>query len=336
MTADLARTNAEAMRLMARSCGRHLRALPSGELEDDAGWAADRLEEFARLPGVKTVKKCRLRMLSYLGAPIYVVRRGENLNPDDINLHYVERAATNFSDFKVIRSQPELSHLKYQVCIINPIDLAWLGFFGSRRALEAFKLATWREVNQLADLVGGGNVTLQVDTPVSNIAANLLAGNDDVIGWFARMLQDLVAGFPAGVETGVHLCDGRYKGRPLGPALLYGMRPMAKIALAIGQHVADLRYIHAPVIAGMHRPRKPGSFYEGLEILQRLPDSIDLYLGMVHPDEPLLDQFTLLRHLRDRVGKEEVGVAFTCGLASMDGSMANRTMVRMRELVDAG
>jgi hypothetical protein len=335
MTADLAGTNTEAMHLMANSCGRHLPALPSGELEDDAGWAAGRLEEFARLPGVKTVKKCRLKTLSYLGAPVYAVRHGECLSADDINLHYAERAAANFSAFKEIRLQPELSHLKYQVCIINPVDLAWLGFFGSKRALDAFKLATWREVSQVVELVGASNVTLQIDTPVSNIAANFLAGNNEVIARFARMLQDLVAGFPAGVETGVHLCDGRYKARPLGPALLYGMRPMAKMALAIGQNLPDLRYIHAPVVAGMHRPRKPGPFYEGLEILQRLPDSINLYMGMVHPDEALSDQFTLLRHLQERIKRDEVGVAFSCGLASMDSSTAHRTMVRMRELVGA-
>ncbi len=335
MTADLAGTNTEAMHLMAHSCGRHLPALPSGELEDDAGWAAGRLEEFAKLPGVKTVKKCRLKALSYLGAPVYTIRRGEILHPDDINLHYAERAAANFPAFKKIRQERELSHLKYQVCIINPIDLVWLGFLGSKRPLDAFKLATWREVSEIFNLVGAKNLTLQIDTPVSNIAANFLAGNKDVVAGLARTLQDLIAGFPPGVETGVHLCDGRYRARALGPALLYGMKPMAKMALAIGQHVPNLHYIHAPVVAGMHHPRKPGSFYQGLEILRKLPDSIGLYMGMAHPDEPLLNQLALLRHLQDRVEREEVGVAFTCGLASMDGSTANRTMVRMCELVGA-
>lgn len=335
MTDDVASTNAEAMHLMARLCGRHLPALPSGELEDDAGWAAGRLEEFAKLPGIKTVKKCRLKTLSYLGAPVYTIRRGENLHPNDINLHYAERAAANFPAFKAIRQEQELAHLKYQVCIINPIDLAWFGFFGSRRALDAFKLATWREVSEVVNLVGAKNLTLQIDTPVSNIAANFLAGNKEVIAGLARTLQDLIAGFPPGVETGVHLCDGRYRARALGPALLYRMKPMAKMALAIGQHVSNLHYIHAPVVAGMRHPRKPGLFYKGLEILRKLPDPIGLYMGMVHPNEPLSDQLTLLRHLQERVEREEVGVAFTCGLASMDGSTANRTMVRMRELVGA-
>jgi hypothetical protein len=335
MTADLAGTNAEAMHLMAHSCGRHLPALPSGELEDDAGWAADRLEEFAKLPGVRTVKKCRLNTLSYLGAPVYAIRHGEILHPDNINLHYAERAAANLPAFKTIQQKGELSHLKYQVCIINPIDLAWLGFLGSKRALDAFKLATWREVGEVVNLVGAKTLTVQIDTPVSNIATNFLAGNEKVIAGLARTLQDLIAGFPPGVETGVHLCDGRYRARPLGPALLYAMRPMAKMALAIGQHVPNLHYIHTPVVAGMRHPRKPGSFYKGLEILRELPDAIGLYMGMVHPNEPLADQLALLRHLQERVGREEVGVGFTCGLASMDGATASRTMVRMCELVGA-
>lgn len=247
MIADLAGTSAEALQLMARSCGRHLSVLPGGELEDNAGWAADRLEEFAELPVVRTVKKCRIKALSYLGVPVY--RCVSSTLSTWLGLAFL---APN------VRSMPS----------------RW------QRGAKLTRLSIWRKVK---------NVILQIDTPVSNIAANCLAGNKDVIAGLARMLQDLVAGFPSGVETGVHLCAGRYGARPFGPALLYGMRPMAKLTLAIGQHVPNLHYIHAPVIAGMHRPRKPGSFYQGLELLRELPGSMGPYLGMVHPDEPLMD-----------------------------------------------
>jgi hypothetical protein len=185
-------------------------------------------------------------------------------------------------------------------------------FLDSQRAFDAFMMATWREVDQIVSMAGVENFTLQIDTPVSNIAANFLAEKKEVIAGLACTLQGVVAGFPPGVETGVHLCDGRYGARLLGPALLYGMRSMARLALAIGQHVSNLHYIHAPVVVGMHRPRKPGSFYQGLEMLRELPGSIGLYLGIAHPDEPLSDQFALLHHLQERVGRKELGVAFIC------------------------
>jgi hypothetical protein len=40
-----------------------------------------------------------VKTLSYLGAPVYTIRCGEILDPDDINLHYAERAVASFPVF---------------------------------------------------------------------------------------------------------------------------------------------------------------------------------------------------------------------------------------------
>lgn len=338
MSPEAAPTNEVAMRLMLESLGHHLRSCPTGEIEDHKEWLADALDQDAAACNMRCLKKTRWSTWGYPGLPVYAPRHGQPPDPSKLCLLHIRRAQTNWPVLDRLKTELGLENVKYQLNIPSPFDMTWFGFGGSTKVLDAFIEAIRLRIEEVATLIGLDNLLVQLETPLSNVLVNLAnmgpMSTDKVVKRVVAVHKRTVANWPKGLEKGVHLCNGRLRGKAIFAKLrLAQIKPMAKLAVALA-HDLDLDYIHVPLVASGLPPRKPGRYYQDLQIMSGLPGKTQVYAGLVYASGSLEKQIELLHHVEKLVGRT-VGVAATCGLAVESADKTFHLIERMNRLAVA-
>jgi hypothetical protein len=213
-------TEAEgAMRWILRNVDhRRLTAVPSGETRDP-NWVVTIFDGLDRDPNLRTIKRNRFIQRGYLGAPLYMVRRGREFRPQ---LPYAARAGVEYAVFQRLSAELQLADTLPQYGIPHPLDLASFAFWlAAPRHLDALIDATQQQVLAIHHLTGG-RVQYQIETPVSLILATATVGQKIVIAWLARLTQRLLATMPPGARVVVHLCAGDLGHKAMIPIFTLG------------------------------------------------------------------------------------------------------------------
>ena len=131
---------------------------------------------------------------------------------------------------------------------------------------------------------------------------------DELTGRYARLINEAVAGKPAGMTLGIHLCRGNLKGAWMAEG---GYEPIAE---------ALFNRIDADVYCLEYDSARAGDFSP----LRHVPKGKRVILGLVSTKTPVLETKDFLKRQIDaasrHAGLEQLGIGPQCGFSSGGGS----------------
>jgi 5-methyltetrahydropteroyltriglutamate--homocysteine methyltransferase len=130
---------------------------------------------------------------------------------------------------------------------------------------------------------------------------------DELTERYARLLNDSIAGKPAGMTVGIHLCRGNLKGAWMAEG---GYEPIAE---------ALFNRINAQVYCLEYDTERAGDFSP----LRHVPKGKRIVLGLVSTKTPVLEKKDVLKRQIDAaakfVGLDQLGIGPQCGFSSGGG-----------------
>jgi hypothetical protein len=320
-------------------------ALAHGETSD-SHWVAEQLKQLKNVSALKCVRPGKFdETEKYYHLPRYVVRPGQAIDPDQLDLLFYRRAQ---QVFPVFQSTCDVHHLKDQRLQIgiNTIDLMLFGLWWQGPGqLDVFIERTRRETHQIWELTGG-KVFFLIETPTATILANMLRGKRKLLDWYTQAFTKLVKSLPPGAGWGFHFCYGRLGGDALGdqgilkPLQLRRLIYKPRYTVQMSNHVLSglakqgliPELVQYPFALGSRPPSLKPRSYEPFRKLV-LPDDVRAYAGAISPRLNLTQQANLF-HLLDDVFRQRVGMSASCGYGSDDlDTMA--ASIRMMEQIAA-
>ena len=186
--------------------------------------------------------------------------------------------------------------------------------YGDREAYFSDLVKIYRE--EIAELAAAGCGYLQLDDTALSCncdprARAEVAGRgedaDELTERYARLINEAVAGKPAGMTLGVHLCRGNLKGAWMAEG---GYEPIAE---------ALFNRIDAEVYCLEYDTERAGDFAP----LRFVPKGKRVILGLVSTKTPVLESRDLLKRRIDAAAKhvplEQLGIGPQCGFSSGGG-----------------
>ncbi|HSL63899.1 MAG TPA: class I SAM-dependent methyltransferase [Gaiellaceae bacterium] len=301
--------DAEAVfRVLARELGDRVRRLPDGETGPRADWIVWQYPVLSSRPEFEVAPPTPT---SYRALPRLRLRTGE----DGSELHfeslgYADAAAASYRTFGVLKRDGVLPRgCRFQVSLPTPLApiAAFVADDAQALAERAYEEAMTLELERILEAIPHDQLALQWDT---NFEFGMLEGDvpvwfPDVKGGILERLIRLSRLVPPDVELGFHFCSGHDEQTPRH--VPEDMGRMVEIANALAASLdRPLTWVHMPVA----RDRPAGEFVSPLRDL-RLHAGTELYLGVLHPDEP--EEETAARVAAAHEAAGEFGIATPCG-----------------------
>lgn len=330
---EIATTPTSALNVFMDGCGMgnglpqqfNVPAIPLGET-DDSSWVDAQLDNVGKVSAIRRLKRASFgRTGNYGGIPIDVVRRGQTVNPDELNLRFAERAGVGYPILQQVSEERGIVTPPLQIGI-NTLDLALFSLrFGAKKHLSAFIEATRREAHEAWEITGG-NVFFLIETPCATILSNLTRGYWPLINWFTEALTQVVKALPKEAKWGFHFCYGDLSNSSIGDhgrlaerlklyQLIYRpewSRKMISFILYMMEHDGLVpALVQIPLALGKRPPSlSPDDYvaYRGMHI----PSSTEVYAGAIHHGRSA-DVLVPLYKMLDEVFGRRVGVSATCG-----------------------
>jgi 5-methyltetrahydropteroyltriglutamate--homocysteine methyltransferase len=185
--------------------------------------------------------------------------------------------------------------------------------------------------DEIAELAKEGCTYLQLDDTAlpcncdPNARADVVARGenpDELTARYARLFNDCIAGKPAGMTVGVHLCRGNLKGAWMAEG---GYEPVAE---------ALFNRMNADVYCLEYDTDRAGDFSP----LKHVPKGKRVILGLVSTKTPVLESKDALKRRIDEAAKfvplEQLGLSAQCGFSSGGGSGQMLTQDDTRRKLD--
>jgi 5-methyltetrahydropteroyltriglutamate--homocysteine methyltransferase len=234
------------------------------------------------------------------------LRRRQRIVADDYRfLKSVVRKGTP----KVTIAAPDVMHYFLGPKSFDP------AIYGDREAYFSDLVKIYRE--EIAELAAAGCSYLQLDDTAlpcncdSGARADVAARGEDadeLTERYARLINEAVAGKPAGMTLGIHLCRGNLKGAWMAEG---GYEPIAE---------ALFNRIDASVYCLEYDSARAGDFSP----LRHVPKGKRVILGLVSTKTPALETKDFLKRQIDAASRhtrlEQLGIGPQCGFSSGGGS----------------
>jgi len=301
--------SAEAVfRLVGGELGTRVRRIPDGETGPRADWIVWQYPVLSSRPQFEVAPPTPS---SYRALPRLRLRPGEDATALEFDsLGYADAAVASYHAFAVLKRDGVIGRgCRFQVSL--PTPLAPVSAFVAdedQAAVEpAYERAMRRELARIAAEIPHDQLAVQWDT---NLELGMLEGDvpapfPDVRAGVLERLLRIGRLVPADVDLGFHFCAGHGEQAPRHvPADAGAMVDLANaLALDLGR---PLDWLHLPV------PSAPddAAFVAPLRRL-RLHPGTEVYLGLLHPDEP--DHVTERRIALAHTTLDAFGVATPCG-----------------------
>lgn len=351
---EVASTPKEAVEVFMDACGMKanasplftVEAMPLGET-DDKTWIDAQLNNIPNVSAIRRLKKPTFGTSgNYRGMPIDVVRRGQSIDPAELNLRFAERARNGYPILQQVSQERGVKTPPLQIGI-NTLDLALFSLrFGAKKHLDAFVEATRREAHEAWEATGG-NVVFLIETPCATILANLARGHQSLINWFAGALLKIVQALPKGAKWGFHFCYGDLSNSSIGDhgklaetlqlyRWIYRPEWSVKMIDHILHHLERYGYIPSfiqyPLAYGKRAPSLNPADYAAYRKAY-VPEGTNVYAGAIHyrrSSSVLVPLYSML----DDVFGQRVGVSSSCGWGRHNARQMYRC-VRNMQLVAA-
>ncbi|HEY1291247.1 MAG TPA: 5-methyltetrahydropteroyltriglutamate--homocysteine S-methyltransferase [Burkholderiales bacterium] len=233
------------------------------------------------------------------------LRRKRRIVTDDYEfLKSVVRKGTP----KVTMAAPDVMHYFLGPKSFEP------AIYADREAYFSDLVKIYRE--EIAELAAAGCSYLQLDDTAlpcncdARARADVAARGEDVdelTGRYARLFNDAVAGRPAGMTLGIHLCRGNLKGAWMAEG---GYEPIAE---------ALFNSVDADVYCLEYDSARAGDFSP----LRHVPRGKRVILGLVSTKTAVLETKDFLKRQIDAAsryaGLEQLGIGPQCGFSSGGG-----------------
>ncbi len=299
---------AEVFRAVGGALGDRLRRIPDGETGPRADWI---VWQYPVLSSRTQFEVAPPTPHSYRALPRLRLRDGEDGGDLAFDqLGYAEAALSSYRTFSVLKRDGELPRgCRFQVSLPTPLApiSAFVALEDQAAVERAYEAAMVVELDRILAHVPHDQLALQWDT---NFEFGMLEGDvpvwfPDVKGGILERLIRISRLVPPDVELGFHFCSGHDEAKPRhAPADLGRMVDIAN-ALAASLD-RPLSWVHMPV----PQERADEAFFSPLRDL-RLQAGTELYLGVLHPDEPEADVRRRIDAAHHAVG--DFGVATPCG-----------------------
>lgn len=327
--------------------GYQLPAVPMGET-DDPNWVDAQLACLDQVSALRRVKRSTFgRSGNYRGIPIYLRRRGAQIDPDELNLRFADRVNAGYSTYVEVCKERGIDVPRLQLGI-NTLDLAFFGLRADARTqLGAFVERTRREVAEAWE-VTGGNLLLLVETPCATILANMFRGSRWILDWLAASLEALVSSFPAEAPWAFHFCYGDLSNSSLGDhgrfaetlgfyRLLYKPEYSVKMANHVLRRLEGRglvpEFVQYPLALGKRPPSVIPADYAAFRNAY-LPNGTRAYGGAIHSARSTEELRGIYGVLDDIFG-HQVGMSSSCGYGRQTGAQMNRCLDHMAKLAAA-
>jgi ubiquinone/menaquinone biosynthesis C-methylase UbiE len=299
---------AEVFRTVGGALEDRLRRIPDGETGPRADWI---VWQYPVLSSRTQFEVAPPTPHSYRALPRLRLREGDD--GDDLTfdqLGYAEAATSSYQIFSILKRDGELPRgCRFQVSLPTPLApiSAFVALDDQPLAERAYEAAMVAELDRILGVIPHDQLALQWDT---NFEFGMLEGDvpvwfPDVKGGILERLIRISRLVPPDVELGFHFCSGHDEARPRhAPA---DLSRMVEIANALAASLdRPLSWVHMPV----PRERADTAFFAPLSDL-RLQAGTELYLGVLHPDEPEEDVQDRIEAAHAIAG--EFGIATPCG-----------------------
>jgi hypothetical protein len=307
-------------RELAETTGPYLRRLPDGETGIRKTWIRFLQDILAQNPAIERAHDVPpLKFTQWDGKllreiPRLRIKPGAKPDPNTFETGYAAMAIASWTLFERLQKAGVIpAAVKFQISLPTPIAPTYNNMVPSDRPLLLSALTNHLigEVAKVAAVIPNDRVAVQWDVCQEVLAwegyyeagpVDFRTETIDVLSWIGNAV-------PAAIELGYHLCYG-------SPADEHLVQPkdmaiMVEIANAISGGLArPIQFFHMPV----PKDRTDEAYFAPLDNL-RLGAETELYLGLVHYDDPEGDaaRIAVARH-HARID----GVATECGMARGD------------------
>ena len=305
---------------LAESAGPYLRRLPDGETGIRKTWIRFLQQVLADNPAIEVATDVPpFKFTQWDGKllreiPRLRVKPGATPDPATFDTGYAAMAIESWSLFEQLRKAGVIpAAVKFQISLPTPIAPIYNNMVPSDRPLllPALTKHLTGEVAKIAAAIPNDRIAVQWDVCQEVLAweGYYEAGPVDFRTETIDVLSRVGEAVPEAIELGYHLCYG-------SPADEHCVQPkdmaiMVEIANATSAGVArPIQFFHMPVPKG----RSDDAYFTPLDNLRLHPET-ELYLGLIHHDDPEGDMARLAaarRHVKVD------GVATECGMARGD------------------
>jgi hypothetical protein len=307
-------------RTLAESAGSYLRRLPDGETGIRKTWIRFLQQVLADNPAIEVATDVPpFKFTQWDGKllreiPRLRVKPGATPDPTTFETGYAEMAIASWKLFEQLQKAGVIpAAIKFQISLPTPIAPTYNNMIPSDRPLllPALTQHLTGEVAKIAAAIPHDRIAVQWDVCQEVLAweGYYEEGPVDFRTETIDVLTRIGDAVPGAIELGYHLCYG-------SPADEHCVQPkdmaiMVEIANATSAGVArPIQFFHMPVPKG----RTDDAYFAPLDNLRLRPET-ELYLGLVHHDDPEGDVARLAAARRHtRVG----AVATECGMARGD------------------
>jgi len=302
-------------RTVAAALGPHLVRLPDGETGIRQRWIRFLQDVLANHPAIEIAGDLPpFKFTQWDGTVVREIPRlrlkpGVEVDPALIVTGYADMAIESFAVFDRLQQQGVIpSGTRFQICLPSPLAPIYNNLVPAHRPMMVPAMIRHfvGEVQKIAERLPNERLAIQWDVCQEVLAweGYYEAGPVPVERETIEVLTAIGDAVPAGIELGYHLCYG-------SPADEHLVQPKdAAVMVAIANQIAarvirPIHFFHMPV----PKPRTDDAFFEPLRQLG-IDDATDLYLGLVHHDDPAGDEARMATARRyARVS----GVATECG-----------------------
>jgi methionine synthase II (cobalamin-independent) len=307
--------NAEDMfRLSMQHLGDCLKRLPDGEAGERDTWIR---WQYDKIESCEQMQQTNLENV-YVPRPPFTIVEGIQ-TADEIefsNLGYADAAIESWSVFqKLVDEELIKKNIRFQVGLPTPLSVAIFYVEPGSRDLfeEAYQFALKNELTRMLEHIPGEKLSIQWETVsefalLEGLMENHLGENliEKITDRVARLI-DLVSE-PA--EAGLHFCYGdsghKHFCEPKDTGFLVQLA-----SAVVAKAESNIAWLHMPV----PKERDDIEYFAPLEELN-LPDTTDLYLGLVHQTGG--KKGTLSRVNTASKIVSNFGLATECGLGRRD------------------
>ncbi len=338
LVGSVAMDDAESVfRAAAGELGPWLRRLPDGETGERHRWIYWQREMLLRHPDMELDPTADpLPIVQWDGKLIReteLVRFKDGVDPADVVFEtgYAAAARASYATFAELKADGVIgSDVRFQVCLPTPMASGYM--YVSPAALDAYLPAYERSLlaalDEILAEVPHPELAIQWDVcqEVLLYEDYFPSRPDDYEQQVLAQLARLGAAVPDDVEVGYHLCYGS----PQDEHLVMPTDTAIVVALANGiaaELDRRLDFVHLPV----PRDRTDDAYVAPLADL-RLPDATELYIGLIHHDDPVGDRARI-----DAAARvvDEFGISTECGWGRTDPARVAGLLAAHRAAMEA-
>lgn len=275
---------------------------------------------------------------TYRTMPVYRLAEGVRLQPEHVSLNRVARCRSTVELFRKIRAEhPAHTHLRHQISLPAPLDLALFTFTGPPFDPDSSRSRLWQALRRLplaltalkhlpvfteaardeiAELCATDalDIVFQYETPAVLIALSVVPRplRRRLASLLAAQAAGLLTTSPATARFIVHLCHGDLDHKSLNQPRDTSDQVLFLNALAREMRAAGrpLPAVHLPLTHADLPPSIDPRFYEPL---RKLDPDYQVVAGVVAEKHPAYSS-TALRLTEQALGRPATAVGTACGL----------------------